>query len=384
MNVRQNVFRAVLRGLRRREGAAHPTAQPARIAIMRLHNIGDVVTATGLVRALRARYPDARLAFVTNPAAAPLIANEPALDTVIAPKLPGLGRGGRGPGHLLGLVQAGWHLRRAMHHALEGPATAIFCLEHGEALHLLALVPARWKVGFAAGDGHHAWALTHRVTSWGQSAGKPLLYRYRLYQALLERFTGETLTPVPTGLCLPDSAKAVAADWLRARGVGDRFVVLAPGGTAVTRRWPPERFHALGRALAARGDVDVVVLGGPAEAAMASEVAAPGTIDGIGALDITATAAVIGRAAAIVANDTSLMHMAVALGTPTLAIFGGSPWQRAGYEPEKMTALHADLSCQPCGLETCPYDTVPPCLNAVEAEHALEGLEPLLGDAKAR
>ena len=355
-----------VRLLTRREAPPQPQAALQRIAVVRLNNIGDVVTATGLLNALRERYPHAAITVITNPAAAPLLTAHPAVDRVATLQDAGAVTLRRP----LALLRAALRLRRAADARMD---TAFF-LEQGPALLLAAALPARFKAGFAAGRGQYAWMLTHRVVSHGQDARQALRYRYRLYQDLLARFTGETEIAAPTTLHIPGDPDKAAQAWLRENGVTRPFVVLAPGGTAVSRRWPAENFRDLACRLGARADCDVVVLGGPAEADIAPLFEDTGAVNGIGALGIATTAAVIARAKAVVVNDTSLMHMAVALQTRTLAIFGGSPAQRAGYEPEKMTALAAGLSCQPCGLDICPYGEVPPCLSAISPETVLAQL----------
>lgn len=372
--MRARLLRHLVQLIRRPEAPPRPEAEPARIAVVRVQNIGDVVTATGLLDALRARYPHATITAVVTPAAAPLLHGHGAVDTVV----PFTAREGLGPRRPIALLRDALALRRRI-----GPRQDVaFVLEQGPALLLAAALPARWKAGFAAGDGRFAWMLTHRVTSHGQDAGRQLSYRYRLFQEPLARFTGDNVTPHPPRLSIDPDRDRAARVWLAEQGITTPFVVLGPGGTSITRRWPAKRFAAAANSLAARGDLAVVVVGGPAERAIAGEFAGTRAVNAIGALDLATTAAVIGRARAVLANDTSVMHMAVALGIPTVAVFGGSPWQRAGYEPERLTVLAAGLSCQPCGQDRCPYAEVPPCLTELPAERAVAAVRAML-DATA-
>ncbi len=356
--------------IRRPEQTPRPDADPARIVVVRVQNIGDVVTATGLLDALRARYPNARITAAVTAAAAPLLAGHPSVDAVV----PFTARTGLSPRRPLALLRDALALRQRI-----GPRQDVaFVLEQGPALLLAATLPARWKAGFAVGDGRFAWMLTHRVATHGQDTRHGLSYRYRLFQEPLARFTGESHVPRLPRLHVAARWDAAARAWLAEQGVVRPFVVLGPGGTTVTKRWPAERFASAARDLVANHDRDVVVLGGPDEAGIAHQFRGTGAVSAIAALDLPTTAAIIARASAALMNDTSVMHMAVALGIPTVALFGGSPWQRSGYEPEFLTILKADLGCQPCGLAVCPYGEVPPCLDRLAAAHAAEALGAVL------
>jgi heptosyltransferase-2 len=118
------------------------------------------------------------------------------------------------------------------------------------------------------------------------------------------------------------------AKWRAANGLTHdkrRFVALAPGAVGPGKAWPVENYAALARMLADDGDA-VWVLGGPNETALAAQIVATG---GNGVRDLTGTelrnaVVALATADAAVANDSGLMHIAAAIGTPTVAIFGPS------------------------------------------------------------
>jgi heptosyltransferase-2 len=121
------------------------------------------------------------------------------------------------------------------------------------------------------------------------------------------------------------------ARWRAARGLtqeGRPIVTLSPGAVGAGKAWPPEHYAALARALTQDG-ASVWVLGGPGEATIAKQIAEAG---GSRVRDLTGTDlrnAILALAAAdlAVTNDSGLMHVAAAIGTPTVAIFGPtSPW----------------------------------------------------------
>ncbi|HEX4407631.1 MAG TPA: lipopolysaccharide heptosyltransferase II [Xanthobacteraceae bacterium] len=135
----------------------------------------------------------------------------------------------------------------------------------------------------------------------------------------------------------------------------DRPVVaLAPGAVGPAKRWPGESYTALARNLIAQG-MAVWVLGGPGEKGVATEIAA-----GSGAVDLTGedlrdAILALATAAVAVSNDSGLLHVAAALGTPSIGIFGPtSSWHWAPLNPLAATIQAAtELPCRPCHKPVC-------------------------------
>ncbi len=121
------------------------------------------------------------------------------------------------------------------------------------------------------------------------------------------------------------------ARWRQARGLaaeGRPIVTLSPGAVGAGKAWPPDHYAALARALAQEG-ISVWVLGGPSEGAIAREIVAAGgaRVRDLTSNDLRNAILALAAADASVTNDSGLMHVAAALGTPTIAIFGPtSPW----------------------------------------------------------
>jgi heptosyltransferase-2 len=118
------------------------------------------------------------------------------------------------------------------------------------------------------------------------------------------------------------------AKWRAANGLTDdkrRIVALAPGAVGAGKAWPVEHYTALARQLADDGHA-VWVLGGPNEIALAMQIAGMGgnAVRDLTGKDLRHAAVALAAADAAVANDSGLMHIAAAIGTPTVAIFGPS------------------------------------------------------------
>ena len=146
-----------------------------------------------------------------------------------------------------------------------------------------------------------------------------------------------------------------AARWRQANGLGDRpAVALAPGSVGASKRWTS--YPEAARRLAEKG-LDVWVVGGPGEKALAADIVAAG---GPRVRDLTGTDlrnGILAMAAArlAISNDSGLMHIAAALGTPTMGIFGPtSPYHWAplnGLAATVQTTTH--VPCQPCHRPVC-------------------------------
>jgi hypothetical protein len=155
----------------------------------------------------------------------------------------------------------------------------------------------------------------------------------------------------------PDErAVALAADALaRAR---PPIVAIAPGARWATKRWPAERFARVAEALAAQG-ASIVLAGGPSDrdalAATRSALRAPVAAD-LSPLPIDGLAAALARVRLLVACDSGPVHLAAAVGTPALALFGPTSTVRWG-PPPPGRALSLGLACSPCsnhGGDVCP------------------------------
>jgi ADP-heptose:LPS heptosyltransferase len=134
--------------------------------------------------------------------------------------------------------------------------------------------------------------------------------------------------------------------------------VLHPGASSPTRRWPVERFAAVGDALAADG-WDVVLTGVPGEreisAAVRTRMRAPAT-DLTGATTLGGLAALLRSCAVLIGNDTGSAHLAAAVGARSVTVFlAGDPVRWAHPGPRHRAAV-ADVGCAPCPHLVCPID----------------------------
>ena len=293
--------------------------------------LGDVVLTTPLLSALAERHGPVDV--VTTPAAAGLLASHPAVREVIRYDKRGTAAGLAGLWRLAATLRGRGYDRAYLPHRSWRSA----------ALTLLAGVPER--TGFA--DAPAAITYTARIPR--PTSG------HEIERLLALAGPREGRAPaVSLGLTEEDHRAADA--WLSDRGVAPGFAALAPGSIWGTKRWPgfPE--------LAARLEGSLVVIGGAEDAGLAAAVAAraPGrTHIAAGELSLRHSAALLARARVLVTNDSAPLHLATAVGTPIVALFGPTvPAQGFGPRGPADASLGRDgLACRPCsahGPRVCP------------------------------
>lgn len=311
--------------------------QSPNILAVRFSSIGDVLLTTPLVRAIRHRHPAARLTVLTKQSYAPLLSRNPNVSQVLAVT----------PNQTLFQVAA--ELRSARYtHLLDLHDSA-----RTRALRIL--VPGRWST-----------YPKHRLARAVLIHGKRNFYRDT--RPVAERYfdAARHLEVVPDGqppdLFLAPEAEREVADWFSGGTLlPDRpTVAVAPGAAHATKRWPVEHWRQLVQQVAARG-LQVVIVGSTEDAAVAAAIAqssGSGVANVAGRFGLQSTGALLKRSAAVVSGDTGVMHMATAVGTPVIALFG--PTVGAfGFFPytDRAQVLELGLPCRPCsskGGPRCP------------------------------
>ncbi|MGH6769833.1 MAG: lipopolysaccharide heptosyltransferase II [Xanthobacteraceae bacterium] len=189
----------------------------------------------------------------------------------------------------------------------------------------------------------------------------------------------------PPALVVPVDEVAV---WRQRHGLaldGRPVVALAPGAIGPAKRWPVAAYADLARHLTAEG-TQVWVLGGPGETALAAEIAGRNRAY---ARDLTGPDlrnAILGLAAAdtAISNDSGLLHVAAAIGTPAIGIFGPtSPWHWAPLNPiAAVIESNIALACRPCHKPTCRFGHHQ-CMRDISAERVLAATRIAIAAARA-
>ncbi len=310
-----------------------------KIAVLRPNAIGDFVFALPALHALRHAYPGARISYIGSPWHAGFLAGRPGPvdEVLVLPPCPGIGP------TVDGVPDA-----RALEAFVDAQRLAAFDL----ALQLY-------------GGGRHAnpflLRLGARLTVGMRSRDAAPLDRWLRYESAVNRrlqllevaaLAGAPAWPMGQELQVTADDHAQAARLVGPMS-GGALVLLQPGATDMRRRWPAQRFAALGDALAGRGAL-VAVNGSASEAALVRAVTGAmrhPAIDLAGRTSLSALCGLLARAALIVSNDTGPLHLALAIGTPAVGIYWltnlieSAPLRQHGHR----AALSLRVHCPQCG-----------------------------------
>jgi heptosyltransferase-2 len=186
-------------------------------------------------------------------------------------------------------------------------------------------------------------------------------------------------------LHVPEEARLGAQAFLTAAGVRPNSLRIAIGAGAAygsAKCWPPARFAALATQLQSQWDADVLLFGAAGEsqvsAAIASEMPRP-PIDLTGRTSVADLPALLAHCHLFIGNDSGSMHVAAAVGLPTVGIFGPTdPFGTAPVTP-RATIVREQPYCSPCFLRRCPIDHR--CMTRISVNQVLASVEPWLTTA---
>ena len=322
-----------------------------RILLVKLSSFGDVLHALPTLEALRAAYPRGHITWLVEAAYAPLLSGHPALDEVwVAPRLrPAEFFSGSNPAVLRRLVQ---QLRTRPFDLVVDVQGLL------KSAVWVALAKSPRKVGYDRTRELSYLALTERVKPFDPEA-----HAVNRYLNLAHYLGAPPALPVfRLGL---DAGVDISA--LIPEEADRPLVVLHPGARWASKLWPPASWANLAEWFHAQG-FQVAVTGSAADrelvAAIVRQSGAP-LLNLAGRTSLAELAAVLRRARLAVTTDTGAMHLAAALGTKVVALFGPTaPWRTGPFGPGHQV-VRLGLPCSPCFKRQCP---APRCLNELYPE----------------
>jgi heptosyltransferase-2 len=337
------------------------------VLVLQTSFLGDTVLTLPLLAEIKRRFPLARLTLFCSPQGKEFAAGCGAIDHVIVDDKKGVHRGLSGlRRQAQRLRQMGFTLALTPHKSLRS-ALILY----------LARIPCR--VGFRQSKG---WFLFNRLVNRPSER-----HDVERNLALLNAF----------GIATEDCERGFDSVGIHARDTVTRGdlpstieagqklrIGLNPGSVWVTKRWHVKAYAQFIALLKARWDCDVVIFGGPQDAQIAAaikEASAADCINLAATLSLTELPAALAACDVFVSNDSGPMHIAVALGVPTVALFCATT-PALGFYPYTSDAvvLQKDLPCRPCashGGRRCPLGTED-CIRLIRPEHVLQAVESLL------
>lgn len=371
--VKRHVGSFVLRGLKRFYRVADrpdlSQLDVGRILTIQGLRIGDTIATLPALTALRGRWPQAELVALAHQPALEIVELSDLADVLLPwPEVGGRVRAGRRVVEALGRVDL----------------AVIFDCTLASMI-VTASVRPRASVGYDSYN--RGVGLTHPVPApgyWNRPLGKypdgetarsqARSWRQLLQEAGIEAAPGTPrLTPRPGHLEWADAFLSEAAG---------RCVVALHPGAEPAYQWLPERFAAVGDALACACEAAVVITGGPSDTALADEIASHmehRPLVAAGRTSLGQMAGLLDRASVLVAVDTSAGHIAAAVGTPVVALFGpGDPriWAPQGQMVKVLTAH--DCSCRGCKRSQCNRKGRP-CMAGIAVEPVVAAARAMLG-----
>lgn len=333
------------------------------ILILRLSSIGDILLCTALIRQIRTAYPQAKIDFIIKKEFSDLLRYNPHLNNLYEVDKK---EGWRGLKQLRNKIKtSGYHYILDLHNNFR----------------------TNYLHGFLSG-------------SVVKKIKKDYLKRLLLVKFKINLYDEIITIPlryfqVAQDLEVVDDNQGLEIHWhtediTRAKDLivplrDKSYFVLACGATYYSKQWPLEYFHELINKLLSTHQESIVILGSKSEAERFQSLVVSSRVKNwAGKLSLLEAAVVIAEARAIVSNDSGLMHMATAVKTPVLALFG-STVEELGFFPfrsEHRVLQHIDLECRPCshiGKNYCPQKHFR-CMRELTPDMAYNHLLKLIGN----
>lgn len=334
-----------------------------RVLVVRLRSIGDTVLATPSLIALREFLPDAQIDILLEDWVAPLLEGLDAVDNVIA-----VGKGAADR------MRTAWELNRRGYDVainLHGGTTGTF---------FTFASGARHRIGYT--EYQYSFLYNHLLTSASEFWQKQHTHSAEQQLALLG-YVGVPFEPdqrsrLPITEAALDSVSEKFAD------IETDFALMHPAAAFDTKQWATERFARTAEFLHERG-LNTVAVAAPKERGVLEKLRAGSRVaitafDNLSLPEITALAS---RARLFVGNDSGIAHIAAAVNTPTVVIFGSSninhwrPWTDV-----PNAVVREELPCQPCPGYECKEFGDPKCIRSVMPDQVYAAIDRVLEEAK--
>ncbi len=338
-----------------------------RILITRADRIGDLVLSTPVFSEIRKKFPKVYLACLTFLENREIVQENPFLDEVILYDKKGPEAGGAGN------LQFARQLSKKRF-------DVVIHLHSTHRMHWagwLAGIPAR--VGW---DRKSSWALTHSLPE-KKREGKKHEAEYNF--ELLAPLGISAPEKIETYFPLNERARASLEELLRRSGIppDEPWIVLAPGASCSSKRWPAERFGLLADQLSSRFGARIFAIGSlqdrPLVRGLQARASAP-VYDLSGRLSLAMTGVLLQRARLLISNDSGPGHIASAVGTPVVSIFGRN---QPGLSPGRWRPLGGNsrviwknVGCDPCLAHNCEIHFL--CLDVISVEDVMKEAEQLV------
>jgi lipopolysaccharide heptosyltransferase II len=241
------------------------------------------------------------------------------------------------------------------------------------------LTAARVRVGFADAREGSRWCYTQRIR-----VGAEAVHAVDRNLDLLRQIGIPVDRPATFPVAVPPAAERWAEElWRKEQLEKTTTVVLHPAARGETKRWPADRFAQLADGLILKTGARVILVAAREQIAHVAEVTARlrgGALNLAGATGLLELAALLKRASLMISNDSGPMHLAAALGTPVVGLFGPTDPRRVGPYGPGAVAVKKDFDCAGCSRRACVRDGG--CLKAISVDDVLAASLQLLANPR--
>lgn len=383
--VRQRLRLAGLRGV----GAFYPKpaqgGAPRSLLLIRPDHLGDVLFLTPALHALRRALPQTRITLLAGPWGAEAMCGNPDLDAVEICQFPGFERRPKAS------ALAPYRLLLATARKLRAgryDVAAVLRFDHWWGAWLAAAAGIPRRIGYDRPE--------TRPFLTDQVAYRPGRHEVLQNATLLAVLApGIDAAPGPTHFAVAEADRAWVTVRLAAQGLepAGKLVAIHPGAGAAVKQWPPACWAEVVRRFTEITGAQLVLTGGPSERALTAAVTAAATFgDGVrpqGLLDFAGSttlgqlAALYERCALVLGSDSGPLHLAVAVGAPTIHLYGPVPAAKFGPwgDPARQVVLASNWSCVPCDRLDWAPDVVAQhaCMAAILPDDVIRAARALLG-----
>lgn len=356
-----------------------PVAPPRAVLFIRPDHLGDLLFATPALRMARQELPDATLSLLVGPWSRAVVARNPDLDEVLTCRFPGFER--QPKKNLLAPYRLLFETAQSLRGRFD--AAVVLRFDHWWGAWLAAAAGIPLRIGYDQPETRPF--LTHALPY--STDRHEVEQNAALVAALCRCDAGR---PGPLRFPVTAAARAWATDWLAARGVapGRPLIAIHAGAGAAVKQWPPDAWAETARGLMRLFDAQILLTGSAAERPLAQAImarlAAP-ALDATGQTDLEQLAALMERCAAVLGSDSGPLHLAVAVGAPTVHLYGPvsavkfGPWG----DPTRHIVLKSNWACAPCNRLDWPAAALArhACMSAISVEDVLHATRRLLVEA---
>jgi len=355
----------VLFGLPRllRKSGRIPPEDVRDILVIRTAYIGDVVMTLPILKPLRELYPRARIAFLTASGAVDVLKGNPFVDEVIA----------YDPPWFYPSSTSAWPefinrmRRRTFDLVIETRA------DIREILLLAWPLKANYRVSYDVGGG--GYLLTHCVPYPG--------LRHKVeYHLDLVRYLGYRGRDLEWGIYLSPEERQRVREIMERKGTGQPFIAVHPGGRLPLKRWPARHYAAVCGKLTEKYGMPVVVFGSENERPIVEEMISAmkqRPVDLAGEVSLREMAGILSHASVFLCNDSGPMHIAAAMKTPIVAVFGPSKSVETGPFGGEHRVVEKAFPCRPtCDESSCRFERYNACMEDVSPEDVFRAADDLI------